>query len=516
MNPGGAKPRSARFRARLSRGAASAGGRLVPAAMKSGLQRRLLLMLLLPLIVFAFVSIYFDYRTAGNVALQKDQQLLRLLPLLADSVVAPAIGPGKEPLMLLAPAMEDFLKGKNGTVGFRLSDLEGNYLSGDDWISLVMPSTAEPEFHSFEDDGVVYRVAAQRVTTSAGELIVQVADGSDARQQWMRLVLLKVLLPNLVLVLAVGFAVNWAVTRALKPLLDLREAVERRSPRDLSAIDPLTTPAEVQPLVTSLNRLFGMVNDQAEGQRRFVADAAHQLRTPLAGLQAQVEAWAQAVTASGASAASGKGMVTVPADRIMKLRTATRRTSQLANQLLALSRADASAIGAQPLQRVNLKDLCESVLPVHLDAASAKHIDLGLDAQPAQVWGYEWLLRELLVNLVDNAVKYTPSGGTVTLRCGALPDGLLVPLSAPDGDGPPHAGQGGFFLEVEDDGPGIAPDERGKAVQRFYRVRGTEGEGNGLGLAISDEIARLHGSSLELDFLVHADHPHGLRVRIRL
>lgn len=505
-------PWSTRLRARISRGAARAGDRLVPAAMKSGLQRRLLLLLLLPLSIFAMVSVYFDYRTADSVAVQKDQQLLRLLPLLADSVVGHGVVPGMGPLLLLAPAVEDFMKGRSGTTGFRISDASGNFLSGEAWITVVIPATPEPEFHSFEDDGVVYRVAAQRVNTSAGPLIVQLADGSDARQQWMRLVLVKVLLPNLVLVLAAGFAVNWAVTRALKPLLDLREAVERRSPRDLSPIDPLTTPAEVQPLVASLNRLFGMVNDQAEGQRRFVADAAHQLRTPLAGLQAQVEAWAQAV------AASDTGGVNVPADRVIKLRTATRRTSQLANQLLALSRADASAIGAQPLQRVDLKNLCESVLHVYLDAASDKQIDLGLDTRPAQVWGYEWLLRELLVNLVDNAVKYTPAGGTVTLRCGPLPGvaaagtASAIPLSAP-----PRAGQGGFFLEVEDDGPGIAPDERAKAVQRFYRLKGTQGEGNGLGLAIADEIARLHGSLLELDVAAGTEAlPKGLKVRIRL
>ncbi len=225
---------------------------------------------------------------------------------------------------------------------------------------LLLPATREPEFHDREDKGVTYRIVAQRVKTVAGDLILQLADGSDARQQWVCSVLLKVLLPNLMLVLAAGLTVNWAVTRALRPLLALKEAVERRSPRDLSAIDPQTTPAEVQPLVTSLNRLFALVNDQAEGQRRFVPDAAHQLRTPLAGLQAQVEAWAQA---AGAPAAGGQ--LTLSAEKIIGLRSATRRTSQLANQLLALSRADASSMASQPPQRVNLKDLCESVLGLH-------------------------------------------------------------------------------------------------------------------------------------------------------
>jgi signal transduction histidine kinase len=183
-----------------------------------------------------------------------------------------------------------------------------------------------------------------------------VGDGSDPRQQWARSILFKVLLPNLVLIAAAAFAVRWAVERALKPLLALKEAVERRSPRDLSAIDESASPEEVRPLVDSLNRLFGLVNAQAESQRRFVADAAHQLRTPLAGLQAQVEAWAQA------GRAREHGTLALPTDQVYKLRSATRRTSQLANQLLALSRADARGMQSQPEQRVDLKALCEDIL----------------------------------------------------------------------------------------------------------------------------------------------------------
>ena len=497
--------------------------RLLPMAMKSGLQRRLLLLLLLPVGLFALVYVYFDYLTAGNVALQKDQQLLRLIPLLADSVLAPGPDASASPVLLMAPEIESFIRKKTGTAGFRISDSAGGFLAGDDWIAAVIPNTREPEFQSMEDNGITYRMAAQRIETSAGEMIVQLADGSDARQQWVRSIWLKVLLPNFALLLVAGFAVNWAVNRALRPLIELKDAVERRSPRDLSAIDPLTTPAEVRPLVAALNRLFGMVNDQAESQRRFVADAAHQLRTPLAGLQSQVEAWAQAAKGKGAEG------VLLPADKIIKLRSATRRTSKLANQVLALSRADASTAAAQPMQQVDLKELCESILPMHLDAAMAKGIDLGLDAQPAQVTGYEWLLRELLGNLVDNAVKYTPAGGTVTIRCGPIFSAVLsgattdprLLLAAQDA----FNATWGVFLEVVDDGPGIARAERAFAVQRFYRVLGTVGEGNGLGLAIADEIARIHHSQLEFeDAVLPGSSPFaavsparcGLRIRLNL
>jgi two-component system sensor histidine kinase TctE len=482
---------------------------MTPVAIWSGLQRRLLLLLLLPLGLFALISIYFDYQTAGNVALQKDQQLLRLIPLLADSVLAPGTEQSAAPVLLLAPEMEDFVKDGQRSTGFRISDSAGGFLAGEPWIDSVLPATREPEFHSIENNGITYRIAAQRIETAAGELIVQLADGSDARQQWVRSIWVKVLLPNLVLVLAAGFAVNWAVARALKPLNDLTQTVEGRSPRDLSAIDPQSTPAEVQPLVIALNRLFGLVNDQAEGQRRFVADAAHQLRTPLAGLQAQVEAWAQAARLSkgGKSNKEGlEGSVTLSADKIIKLRSATRRTSQLANQLLALSRADALSVAEQPMQRVDLKDLCESMLALHLDAASHKSIDLGLEAEPAQSRGHEWLLRELLSNLVDNAVKYTPAGGSVTIRCGVVP-----------GSSSPPGQSAVAFLEVVDDGPGIASDERAKALQRFYRVLGTQGEGNGLGLAIADEIAKVHKTQLVLnDGHDNTAGARGLRVRLVL
>jgi two-component system, OmpR family, sensor histidine kinase TctE len=451
----------------------------------SGLRRRLLVMLIAPLILLTLLNAWFDYRSADSVAAQQDHRLLGLVPLLADSIIARGAKPSAPPILLLPPALEEFLKGAPEHAAFAISDPEGRVLRGEEWLGEIAPPTQEAEFHSEERLGVTWRIVRQRQRTALGELVVVLADGSDPRQQWARSVLFKVLLPNLALVVAAVFAVRFAVERALRPLLELREAVERRSPRDLSSIDEDASPEEVKPLVQSLNRLFALVNAQAESQRRFVADAAHQLRTPLAGLQAQVEAWAQAANASQA----GDGTVRLRAEQVNKLRGATRRTSQLANQLLALSRADARTMHAQPMQRVDLKSLCEDALQSHLDAAVAKRIDIGLDAQDAQVMGHEWLLRELLANIVDNAIKYTTDGGSVTLRCGQR--------------------NGGSFLEVEDDGPGVPAAEMGRVVERFYRLRGTEGEGSGLGLAIADEIARVHHSQLVLEA---GQHGRGLKV----
>jgi two-component system sensor histidine kinase TctE len=153
------------------------------------------------------------------------------------------------------------------------------------------------------------------------------------------------------------------------------------------------------------------------------------------------------------------------------------------------------SVAAQPEQHVDLKELCETILAMFLDAAAERRIDLGLESQPAQMRGHAWLLRELLINLVDNAVRYTPLGGRVTLRCGQDAE-----------HAPPLA-----WIEVEDDGPGIPCDEQERVLQRFYRVPGTVGEGNGLGLAIADEIARAHRTQLQLSVAAIG---HGLRVRV--
>lgn len=462
--------------------------------MTSNLRFRLLLLLVLPLSVLALMGSWFAYRSAEAAAGQHDLRLMRLLPALADAVLAESMAAQGPPLVMLPPSIEEFLRQRQNEAGYAIADLKGRVLAGDTWIRVEVPSTRVTEFHSQEFAGITYRVAVLRSETAgAGEMVLALADGSDARQQWAQQLLLRVLLPNVLLIAAAGLAIYWSVRRAFEPLVALAGAVERRSPRDLQPIDEAASPDEVRPLVRSLNRLFALVDAQAQEQRRFVADAAHQLRTPLAALQAQVEAWAlmvQSAPAPGAPDAAGAASAGAPvpparertlvlgATQIHQLRDATRRTSQLARQLLALSRADARHAQAQPLQRVDLKDLCESLLEAFFDQAAAKNIDFGLEVVPASVWGHAWLLRELLSNLVDNALKYNPDGGSVTLRCGVRGDSA--------------------FLEIEDDGPGVPASERERIVQRFYRLPGATGEGSGLGLAIADEIAQLHQARLVL------------------
>ena len=483
--------------------------RAVVRDMIGGLQRRLLITLLATIAIIGSVSVFFHYQSAGTAALQQDQRLMRLVPLLADSVVVPRIarrGAGGLPepagvagdattppelSLLMAPQVQEFLADRDGLADFGIFNAEGRLLVGAQWLPTLLPTTDDPEFLSVVEAGVTHRVVAQRVATEAGDLIVMIADGSDARQHWLRNVLLRVLLPNLLLFAVAAVVVSWGVARALQPLIELKQAVERRSPRDLSPIDEEQTPAEVRPLVTALNRLFARVNEQSETQRRFVADAAHQLRTPLAGLQAQVEAWAQAVRSMGVG-----DLLSLRAEQVLRLRDATRNTTQLANQLLALSRTDALRDDEGALEQIDLGELCVGVLDKYLDLASARRIDLGLELQPAQTRGHTWLLRELLINLVDNAVKYTPANGSVTLRCGQGGEGNAACA----------------WIEVEDDGPGIPVAERERVLQRFYRVPGTAAGGHGLGLAIADGIARVHRTHLQLE---EGAGGRGLRVKVR-
>ena len=499
------------------------------------LQRRLLLLLIVPLCLLGIVSGWIDYRSASTAANQQDQQLQQLVPLLADSIIAVGAHAEDPPVLLLAPPVEEFLKERKGLVTYKIYTPKRHLLHGDDRLPSVVPLTREPEFFNQEIGGISYRMVVQRVPSVAGDVVVEVADASDPHKHWLQQLVMKVLLPNLVMMGLVAVFVSWAVGQALRPLRDLTLAIERRSPRDLSSINERGIPLEIRPLVTSLNWLFGMVNRQSEAQRRFIADAAHQLRTPIASLQAQIEAWSESIKHQLArrgdpspqypvmssddgqaklvwSESAQQDMVQLPVQELQRLRSATRRTSQLVHQLLSLSRADAAdTLELQQMQPVDLRALCEDVLERYLDTAAQKGIDLGLESRPVSVRGHVLWLQELLGNLLGNALLYTPAGGVVTIRCGVLaqqhaakPAVGKIPLPSR----PQRMTQTNTvyraFLEVEDNGPGIPPSDRSRVMERFFRMPGIKVEGTGLGLAIAREIAIRHRSELVLsDGLPH-------------
>ena len=265
----------------------------------------------------------------------------------------------------------------------------------------------------------------------------------------------------------------------LKPLLSLKRQIEAGSPRELKHLDAGTVPAEVKPLVDTLNLLFDTLAETARSQRRFVADTAHQLRTPIAGLQGHLE-----LLMNDPAAVAVQG-------RLASLRDGMSQLSHSANQLLALARADTSAGLTTQFQDVDLAALVGRVVELNIDRAARIGIDLGAEMAPARVSGAPRLLEDLLGNLVDNALTYTPRGGTVTVRCAQS--------------------ESGPWLEVEDDGPGIPEAERSRVRERFYRLPGSIGHGTGLGLAIVEEIAQAHGAHL---YIESAAGGRGTRARV--
>jgi two-component system sensor histidine kinase TctE len=259
-----------------------------------------------------------------------------------------------------------------------------------------------------------------------------------------------------------------SVTNGLAPLARLRASLDRRDSVNLAPLPEQDTGHELQPVAAAFNALLERIAEATRVQREFQANVAHQLRTPLAGARLQLEWLAERHRDDSDTAAA-----------VARLLDTNERLTRETNQLLALARAEPSQPGQARLAPLDLSRLVEDGVQSFVERAAARDIDLGFALAPATVDGDVFLLRDLLDNLVDNALRYTPPGGSVTVRCGA-----------------PAAGA---FLEVEDDGPGIPPAQRARVFERFVRLAPDGGAtGSGLGLAIVRDIARLHGARVEL------------------
>ena len=293
--------------------------------------------------------------------------------------------------------------------------------------------------------------------------LLRVAETRQQRDATARAILAAVVLPQMLLIALAAGIVRFGVNRGLRPLQDLQRAVAERSHKDLSPIDDTRVPGEVQPLVRSVNALLARLEEVLTMQSRFIADAAHQLKTPVAGLKAHIELLARS---------------SEPAERealVGRLEVGVERLSRLVSQLLALARNEPEAARMIDFRPVDLGALVLETAANWVPQALKHGIDLGLEAEEAQetpilVQGDASRLRELFDNLIDNAIRYSPPGGHVTVRISAAPTPTV---------------------EVSDDGPRIPPQEQQRVFERFHRLLGS-GEGSGLGLAIAQEIARLH------------------------
>jgi two-component system sensor histidine kinase TctE len=363
---------------------------------------------------------------------------------------------------------------------YALRDTAGRLLAGDPRLPAVALGSDTTQLFAMSPlDKRYVRTLSTRFGTAAGPIILTVADLRATPEPAARLGLMSTLLWDFVQ-LDLTLVLVWVgIQLGLRPVKRLRNEIANRSPMDLRPIDESSVPREIAPVVVTLNRLFGLLRASVQSQQQFISNTAHQLRTPITGMQAQLDLL---IAEPGAQPVR---------NRLLTLQEGIRQLAHAANQLLTLARADPSANLAVRKQTVDLHALIGDVAARFFDRALQADIDLGIDGQPASLQADPSLLDDLVTNLVDNALKYTPRGGRVTISAG-------------------RAGAGAF-LAVEDTGPGIPPDERQRVRQRFYRLPNSPGHGSGLGLAIVDEIARLHDASLEI-----AAGANGLGTRVQL
>jgi two-component system sensor histidine kinase TctE len=379
-------------------------------------------------------------------------------------------------LQLPLPARELIHAEATDRVFYMVLGLRGEFVEGDLALPLppedVRPVAGPVRYRAEHLQGEEIRVAYAWVTpggarAGAPPVLVQVGETLDRRSQLANEIVRGVIIPQFVILPIAVLLVWFGLTRGLAPLATLREMIRRRRPDDLSPIDPRAAPEELEPLLTAFNELLQRMAQNLGAQRRFIADAAHQMKTPLAGMRTQAELALRE---------------TDPAELRRSLRqiaASTERATHLINQLLALARAEHQATDLGAFEIVQLPALAGEVLRDFVPLALARGIDLGLEAEPADgVVGLPLLLREMLKNIVDNAIRYTPPGGTVTVRVRAVPGAVL--------------------LETEDTGPGIPDAERPLVFERFYRGTDTVVDGSGLGLAIVREIVAQHDALLRI------------------
>ncbi|MET0382269.1 MAG: sensor histidine kinase N-terminal domain-containing protein [Burkholderiaceae bacterium] len=368
-------------------------------------------------------------------------------------------------------------------VWYQVRGAQGELAGGDAELPAPADERATAGEVQFRDDDIrndAVRVATLWVGTGAGAnsgVVVQVAETFDRRSRLATEIIKGVILPQFVILPLAVLLVWFALARGIAPLNALQQRIRRRASHDLSPIDDHDVPEEVAPLVHSINDLLARLDQTMGSQKHFLADAAHQMKTPLAGLRMQAELAQREIDAGGDPQSIKRSL--------RQIARSSQSAAHLVNQLLSMARAEDTE-QARRRQDVAFVKLATEVVRDFVPRAMERRIDLGYegpDAEPAspRLRGQPVLVRELIRNLVDNALQYTPEGGTVTVRVAPDPAGRAI------------------VLQVEDTGPGIPEDERDQVFQPFYRALGTDVDGSGLGLAIVKEIADKHGAAITID-----------------
>lgn len=464
-----------------------------PAGDPRSLFGELLDWVLAPLLFLWPMSLALTWFVAQNIAHKPyDAELARLVQSLAAHASTgrePLIGrPGRAVAAEIERTARTLMRGEDDTQRwFQVLGGRGELLAGE--AALVVPDGAPASGGTvqFRDDvlhdeavRVAYLWLAVADDGGDSEALVQVAETLTRRERLAIDIIKGVLLPQFVILPLAVMLVWLALSRGFVPLEALQQRIRQRHSNDLSAISESGVPEEVAPLVRSINDLLQRLDKSMAIQRQFLADAAHQLKTPLAGLRTQAELAAREIDGGGGDPAAMK-------HSLRQIAVSSQRAAHMVNQLLAMARADADGTTLRS-KSVDLGAIAREVVRDSVPRALEAGVDLGYEgpedqagaARPARLMAEPILLGELVRNLVDNALMYTPAGGTVTARVSLDPAGRAV------------------LLEVEDTGPGIAPAEREAIFQPFYRALGTHVDGSGLGLAIVQEVATRHGATVSV------------------
>lgn len=498
--------------------------------MKKSIRQQLLLWLLVPLMTLAVLSTFAAHSIGLSLAREiYDKQLLNS----ADSVVARIKRRNEKITVDLPPAAQSILRhnyrdqfyyqvlSSRGKIIFGDKDLPSppEEFTGDPYfrtmtignneLRIVTMAVPSPEAHTTDvpenmansaeqaatlltfppalvvlrgDSGTIFspklslvpgslrapEKAAQETTRSVPDrIIVQAAETRNTRAQLASDIAMSFLLAQMLLIFSGAAAIWIGIGRGLLPLTKVAVAVEKRSPGDLSPLQ-VEEPVEVAPLIRALNGMIGQVEADVELQKRFVANAAHQLRTPLAVLGTYCDLACKLVKEGEAR------------EVLAELEAGIKRMSRMVSRLLSLARSEPSVALKRANEKVDISTLASAITAANVPESIKKKLELEFrsPSTPAVVYGDQHGLEEMISNLVENAVAYTPAGGHIVVS-------VLVDDAA-------------AVFEVEDSGPGIPVEERSRIFERFYRLSGTEEPGTGLGLAIVKEVAVAHGATVEV------------------
>lgn len=442
--------------------------------MKRSIRKQLLLWLLVPLLSLSAFSSIGAFVIAENLARSiYDRELVNS----ADSVVARVKNKdGKITVDLPQPALSILRHNNSDEFYFQIFNQSGQLLTGHNFLPhpKIEQLSLSPQFRFFKLKERQLRAVAFTFPVSdatsnvpSEHLIIQAAETRNTRKELTNQITITVLASQFILIACAFLAVWVGVGRGLSPLATVEAAVNARRPGDLNMLE-VDEPSEIKSLVNALNNMLKQLNDDVELQKRFIANAAHQLRTPLAGL-GTYSALARKLAKDDESK-----------EVLAELDTGIARMGKVVGRLLMLARSEPGASSTRQMSVIDLNSVVSDVTATKVPDAIQQKIELEFHStnQPALIFADQSGIEELALNLIENSILYTPSGGAVLIEV-AVKNGVTT-------------------LSVEDNGPGIPQEEQQRIFERFYRLPGTDKPGTGLGLAIVKEIATSHGAQIDI------------------